>query len=384
MSKILLFGDICPTKYTRNSFERGDRKAVFGDILPEIESADIVIGNLECAVTDDPSPIKKAGPTLYTNSQSILTLKDFDALSLANNHVRDCGDEGVMTAIHACNGQGIRTFGAGANLESARKPIIIEKKGLKVGLMSFAEQEFNLATKNRPGACSLNLYEDFDRIREFRKTVDYLIVLYHGGIEYFAYPSPELRRKCRKMAECGADLVSCQHSHCIGTIERYHESTIVYGQGNSVFGYRKGDRGWNRGLLIEIDIEKISNEESSNIDRNITAKVTFKAMEATPNGLQWLDDDNAKELDEELQGREHTSEEVIDDEWNKFCQKSGLIHLPLLLGWPRLLIAINRRTNNSLVKLLYSRKASNITHNLIRCEAHREVIENILSKNDYR
>lgn len=372
MTKILLFGDICPTKDTQASFDRGDCNAVFGEVMPEIKNADIVIGNLECAVTDSPKPIQKAGPVLYANTTSLTTLKDFDALNLANNHIRDCGDEGVLTAIDACANEGIRTFGAGRDIETARQPIIIEKNGLKIGLVSFAEQEFNIATDTRPGACYLDIYQDFDRLRKFRRTVDYLIVLYHGGIEYFPYPSPELRRKCRKMVECGADLVSCQHSHCIGTIESFQNSTIVYGQGNSVFGYRKGDANWNRGLLLEIKIDKS------------TAKVAYKTMVATPNGLKWMDPAQAKALDEELDKRAKATEDQITVEWDKFCKDLGNIHLPLLLGWPRLLIAINRRTNNMLIRLLYGRKASNITHNLIRCEAHREVIDNLLSKNDYQ
>ena len=44
--KITIFGDICPTKDTQDAFNRGDAKAIFGDILAEIESSDVVIGNL--------------------------------------------------------------------------------------------------------------------------------------------------------------------------------------------------------------------------------------------------------------------------------------------------------------------------------------------------
>ncbi|WP_305733813.1 CapA family protein, partial [uncultured Duncaniella sp.] len=111
--KITIFGDICPTKDTQAAFDRGDRESIFGDTFREIESSDIVIGNLECAVTDQPKPIQKAGPVLYTGVQSIQTLKDFDILSIANNHIRDCGDEGVMTALETCKKLGIRTLGAG-------------------------------------------------------------------------------------------------------------------------------------------------------------------------------------------------------------------------------------------------------------------------------
>lgn len=377
--KITIFGDICPTEDTQAAFDRGDRESIFGDTFREIESSDIVIGNLECAVTDQPRPIQKAGPVLYTGTRSIQTLKDFDVLSIANNHIRDCGDEGVMTALETCKKMGIRTLGAGKSMQEARKPLVIEKCGIKIGLMSFAEQEFNIASDTRPGACYLDLYDDFDRIREFRKTVDYLIILYHGGIEYFPYASPELSRKCRKMVDCGADLVSCQHSHCIGTIEQYNGCTIVYGQGNSVFGYRHGNDSWNRGLLLQVEFQKAGSSSSYN------SLFTYKGMVATPNGLHWMSEDASENLSNELKAREQLSQDrvAIQKEWDKFCANLGKIHLPLLLGWPRILIAINRRTGNSLIKMLYGRLAYNNTHNLIRCEAHREVIENLLSQKDF-
>lgn len=378
MSKILIFGDICPTLDTKAAFDRGDRQAVFGEVLPAIEEADLVIGNLECAVTDSPRPIKKTGPILHTNTQSLKTLKDFDALSLANNHIRDCGDEGVMTAIETCRKMGITTFGAGKDIIFSREPKIIEKDSLKIGLMSFAEKEFNYATDKRPGASFLDPYYDFDRIRQFRTSVDYLIILYHGGIEYFQYPTPELRRKCRKMVECGANLVCCQHSHCIGTIEEYQNSSIVYGQGNSVFGYRKNDVSWNRGLIIEVDIQP---QMEPHVPK---AHVSYKAIVASDSGLKWMDPLTAKELDRELKERENASDEIIEEAWDKFCRDLGKIHLPLFLGWPRLLIAINRRINNALIKMLYGRFASNVTHNLIRCDAHREVIEHLLSSQNFK
>lgn len=372
--KISIFGDICPTNDTKIAFNQGDCKAIFGDVLEEIKRSDIVIGNLECAVTDDPKPIKKAGPVLFTSTKSIQSLKDFDALSLANNHIRDCGDDGVLTAISTCDSLGIRTFGAGKNIIDARKPLIIEKCGIKVGVMSFAEQEFNIATDIRPGACYFDPYEDFNRIREFRKTVDYLIILYHGGIEYFPYASPELSRKCRKMVECGANLVSCQHSHCIGTIEQYKGNTIVYGQGNSVFGYRECDTGWNRGLLLQVEL---------NLE-HYDAHVTYLGLLTTPYGLCLMGEKAIKALNEEILTRTHASKETVKIAWDKFCENLGKTHIPLLLGWPRILIAINSRICNILIKMLYGRKAHNITHNLIRCESHREVIEYLLSKEDFK
>lgn len=364
--KITIFGDICPTKDTQASFDRGDAKAIFGDTLAEIESSDIVIGNLECAVTNNPKPIKKAGPVLYTNTKSMKTLKGFDALSIANNHIRDCGDEGVMTAINTCTELGIKTFGAGCNIQEARKPLVIEKCGKRIGLMSFAEQEFNIATATRPGACYLDLYDDFDRIREFRKTVDYLIILYHGGIEYFPYASPELSRKCRKMVDCGADLVTCQHSHCIGTIENYNGATIVYGQGNSVFGYRKGNDTWNQGLLLQVKVED--------------KKVTYRGLESTESGFRWLSQESNEHLQQIINVRTAITPEDYNRKWDAFCRRHTLIHLPILLGWPVIMVALNRRLNGCLIRMLYGTRKHNNTLNLIRCDALRESIIHILNK----
>ena len=76
---------------------------------------------------------------------------------------------------------------------------------------------------------------DVDPAEQKDNKCDYTIVLYHGGKEYYRYPSPNLQRVCRYMIEKGTDLVICQHSHCIGCEENYLSGKIVYGQGNFIF-----------------------------------------------------------------------------------------------------------------------------------------------------
>ena len=71
-------------------------------------------------------------------------------------------------------------------------------------------------------------------------------------------------RYCKKnageMIDSGADIVSCQHSHCIGTTEKYNIKILVYGQGNTLFGYRKNNKSWNEGLLLQIILSRRSIE----------------------------------------------------------------------------------------------------------------------------
>lgn len=96
MSKILLFGDICPTKDYRHLFD--SHKIFSEDILSEIKAADYVLGNLECPATESDSAISKTGPNLRAKPADVSMLASFgfDAMSLANNHILDYGVQGII------------------------------------------------------------------------------------------------------------------------------------------------------------------------------------------------------------------------------------------------------------------------------------------------
>lgn len=369
---IILCGDICPTVDTEHLFRTGNSDKLFNQTLPLLKKADLVIGNLECPLTDQPIPIKKIGPVLYSKTESINVLKEsgFSILSLANNHIRDCGDDGVLNTITKCHETEITTVGAGKNLDEAKKPLIIEKNGWKIGIMAFSEQEFNTASQNRAGANFLDLFDDFTAIAQLKEQVDYLIVLYHGGIEYYEYPSPELQKKCRKMIQSGADFVSCQHSHVIGSVEAYQKGTIVYGQGNFLFGYRKESNSWNEGLILHIII-----------DENSTPSVELIPITALKTGgIDLMNQNDASSLMASIKTRSSLLNDAhfIESNWKKFCQQQTATYLALLFGFRRWSRFLNRLFNNKIVRFRYSKKQLSITSNLIRCEAHREVINDIL------
>ena len=362
MLRIAVFGDICPI----------ENKEPLNVQVPD----DFVIGNLECALTDHPEPIKKAGPILFnpTSFASYLSEKGFNAVSLANNHIRDCGDQGVLSTLKSCEKNGIHTFGAGETIADAVKPLIFEKHGKRVEILSFAEKEFNYVSQCRAGATVFDPYDSFDRITAAKKTANAVIVLYHGGIEHYIYPSPELQKKCRKMISSGADVVLCQHSHCVGTRERYGNGEILYGQGNSVFGYRKGNEVWNHGLLAFITITDHGVETHYDVlETDAGGYVSLASRDASEVVLGRLENESAKILNPAF----------IKDEWKKFCHKQKALYLPLLYGLGTNANRVNRLTHNRLIDFLYSRRKKNITHNLIRCDAHKEVVDTILKEYDY-
>jgi poly-gamma-glutamate synthesis protein (capsule biosynthesis protein) len=371
-SKIILFGDICPTKDTLSLFENGDSKNLFNDLLKEMQASDFVAGNHEFVLSDSPKSIKKAGPVLSAKKKCINVLKqaNFKLLSLANNHIKDCGEEGVASTLDSCKAAAIATLGAAKNLKKAKEPYITTVNGVRIGWLAFAEQEFNTASVTEYGANYFDPYEDFDLIEQTKAEVDYLIVMYHGGVEYYPYPSPQLKKKCRKFVDKGADLVTCQHSHCIGTIDNYKDKKIIYGQGNSVFGFRENDVSWNQGLLVEL----IWNNQIK------TPQIILVPIEATRNGIRKMEEFAGLKL---LETVNQMSSKIEDDqflekEWLKFCKQKQSLYFSFYFGYNRTLIHLNRLTNNGLIKLFYPKSKLRTSHNIIRCEAHNEVIQTVL------
>lgn len=372
--EIIVCGDLCPTPDTKEYFESQDKDTLFNDVISVFKKSDFVLGNLEFVLTDTPSPIKKAGPILHANTNYLKVLKEagIQTVSLANNHIKDCGEKGVLSTISTCKENKIDFFGAGKKLSEAKDPYIKIIDEYKIGFISFAEQEFNVASDTECGAAFLDPYEDFDRISEFRQQVDYLIILYHGGIEYYEYPSPLLQKKCRKFIEKGADLVTCQHSHCIGTIEDYNQGTILYGQGNTLFGYREGDDSWNQGLLIKLTFE----------DKKTKPELEFIPIHATKKGIEKLDKSNSKELLESLHNKSLKIKDpnFIKSNWVKFCTSKQSDYMAFLFGFNRILVHLNRLLKNRVVKIFFSKKSIMINKNIIRCESHNEVLSSILNE----
>ena len=367
---ILILGDICPSWKYRESFETGKAEIVFGDVLPALQAATITVANLEAPATENGTKADKIGVCLrcVPGDLGLLKAASVDVLSLANNHILDYGESGLFDTLSAAKQFGITTFGAGKNAKKAAEPLFLNADGKTVCLMSFAEEEFNCAHEGCAGANKFDPYESLEQIREAKQNSEYLIVLYHGGIEHYEYPSPYLQKKCRAMVCAGANLVLCQHSHCIGTYEVYRDATILYGQGNAVFGRMEQRTDWNLGLAVTVDLSKAQPE------------VSFRVTEAQNDGICYASDHtNAKRLSQlEDQSACLNDPEELKKKWEAFCEKQTAEYFPMLFGWGRVGGKLNRMLKGKPVKYLVSRRKKMIAMNLVRCDAHREVVQTIL------
>ena len=373
---ILIGADFVPTSENLRYFCSGDTDKIVGEKLQkELSSVDFRIFNLEIPLTDKKEEIKKCGPNLIAPTKAVKAYSSLstDLLTLANNHILDQSYHGLDETCSTLEGEHISYVGVGANREAAAKPYCFTIKGIKYGVYACAEHEFSLATEKTAGANPFDPIESFDHIADLKKECDYVIVLYHGGKEHYQYPSPLLQKICRKMIKKGANLVVCQHSHCIGCLEHYLEGEIIYGQGNFLFG-RNEIKTWNTSLLVRID-------DSLNINY-IPLAISSDGV-----SVDVADTDVGSEI---LNGFFKRSElignqDFVEKNYTEFADAMIDFYFKAFSGRESILFKIvNRVLNNKLrtcrYRSRYDEHARIVLENFIECEAHRELIVQGLKK----
>lgn len=365
---IIIGADIVPVKTNQEAFENGPAEELTGrELLEELRKAEYRIFNLETPLYDRDAPIVKMGPCLRASGKSVNGLKNIgaDLLTLANNHIMDHGIQGLRNTVAVLEKAGISTVGAGENLQQARKAYFAEIRGKRIGIYGCAEHEFSIAGEDSPGANPFDALESPDDVARMKEQCDYAIVLYHGGKEHYRYPSPDLQKTCRKLVDKGADLVVCQHSHCIGCKEEYRNGTIVYGQGNFLFDGEDNEY-WNTGLLISISED---------------GAVGYIPLMKTGSGVRLADSNEAEKILSEFRKRSDDirREGFIRQQYMKFASESIDDYYLYLTGKrDNLAFRIaNKLSGHRLEKRLaqrYGRKVRTGLRNYVECEAHRELL----------
>ncbi len=364
---ILIGADVVPTMSNYELFETGNVKELVGnELFLVLSRAEYRIFNLEVPLTDKESPIKKCGPNLIAPYKTVNGYKalGIDLLTLANNHILDQGIQGFDSTRRALAEVGIACLGAGNTPKEAAKPYIFENAGKKIGVYACAEHEFTIVSDSMPGANPYDPFASFDHVRELKAECDFAIVLYHGGKEHYQYPSPDLQKVCRKFIEKGADLIICQHTHCIGCEEKYLGGTIVYGQGNFIFDGRD-DALWKASVLIAVDDD---------------FQISYIPIVKKGNVVRMAAEDDAKQI---IQDFERRSNEIrisgfIEKKYRSFAE--SMLQQYLYMMAPKLLIT---RVLNRLFGLKFRKWYVNkcfddgrrlAIRNFIECEAHRELL----------
>ena len=347
--KTLFLGDLSPTKVSNPLFEKGDIENLFTDTISLFEGNDVNFINLECALTNSENEIEKFGPCLKADPNTAKVLKQIGVnyCSVANNHFFDYGKGGALDTFKYLNEVGIIPTGFGDNYEDSRKDLIIEKDGEKIAVIAVCEHEYSYALEDRMGCRPICPFDTLEDIRKAKQTADRVIVIYHGGKEHCQYPSPRLLKQSRAMIKSGADVVLCQHSHCIGCYEEYEGGHILYGQGNFHFVklWENMPDTWDTLLAVKYDTKE--------------NKIEFIPIHNTEYGITLAKGKKAEEI---MSAFETRNKQLQNGEWkkgwNNFCRANMHNYLDVI--------------HNACVPKAQLRNNHFFAHYL-DCEAHTDV-----------
>lgn len=258
--KILIAGDYCPKNRIAQIIEEGRFEDAFRQVSSLTKGCDYSIVNLECPINSSgENGIKKAGPSLKCSPKAVDAIKyaGFDCVTLANNHFYDQGDQGVNETIETLKKAKLEYVGGGYNIEEAGRTLYKTIGDKSLAVINCCEHEFSIATQTTGGSNPLNPIHQYYAIKEAKDKVDYVLVIVHGGIENFQYPTPRMKETYRFFIEAGADAVVNHHQHCFSGYEVYNGKPIFYGLGNFCFDWaERSTLLWEEGFVVTIDFSK--------------------------------------------------------------------------------------------------------------------------------
>ena len=369
---ILIGGDFC---ITPNYLD----KSLFDSTVIELfNKSDYNIVNLECPITKDIAENKtlKTGPHLRSDERIINHLKDLNinAVTLANNHLLDYGQKGLYDTFHTLQSHKISYVGAGINCEEASNPLILENQNLKIAIVNFCENEWSIASTNEGGANPLDIVDNTKQIKEAKKAADFVIVIAHGGHEYYQLPSPRMVKQYRFFVDNGADAVIGHHTHCLSGFEIYNNCPIAYSLGNMIFTHDSQYAVWYTGLLAQLKIEK-----------NKPIDITLHPIKQQTGNfhLTLLNDNEKNEVLNQIKALNTVIQNPnkLQNEWNKYLEKrknAVEIFSPINFIPGRYIKAVLKKLGFNKLFLKKSKLKNQL--NNIRCESHRDILIETLTK----
>lgn len=233
-TEIILVGDVMLGRSVMiKILEDNDYLYPFANVLGTLRNADIVYANLESPIVKN-CPIHESGYkfcTLPDIAQS-LSGAGIDVVTLANNHSRNYGEDGLSQTQEFLINNAIAVTGLG-NLE------IIEVNNTKFGFLGF---DYTISVPEE---------SDFDLIVNSKQEVDILFIGIHWGVEYTSIATDQQRALAKRFIDSGADVISGHHPHWVQEIEYFNGKPVYYSLGNFVF-----DQMWSeetkKGLVVRL------------------------------------------------------------------------------------------------------------------------------------
>ncbi|WP_432933096.1 CapA family protein [Microbispora sp. CA-135349] len=242
-----------------------DPASFFAPARETLGRGDVVIGHIEVPHSTSTAQVSTDVPAPPADPAALSAVAGagFHVVTLAGNHVYDVGDQGVADTIKYATEAGMATAGAGLTLEEARRPAVVERDGLRIGVLSYncVGPRESWATSRKPGCAYVKVlthYEldhaspggppavytfadpaSLERMAEdvaaLAAEVDIVTVSMHKGVGHTPAVLAMYERPVAHAAiDAGAHAVFAHHAHIMRGIEMYRGRPIYHGLGNFV------------------------------------------------------------------------------------------------------------------------------------------------------
>jgi len=240
-----LTGDVMIGREVDTVISQEGYRYVWGNVLPLLHSTDLNIVNLETTLTNSNKIVEKTFNFKATPDKiKCLTDASVTVANLANNHILDFSEQGLIETIQTLKNAGIKYVGAGINDKEASKPVILTRNNIITGILGFTDNEPTWkAGTSSSGINYINVSSEDDRkrallsIEKLKKEVDIVVVSIHWGPNMQEFPEKYFIDFAHQMIEQGADIIHGHSAHNFQGIEVYHHKLILYDTGDFVDDY---------------------------------------------------------------------------------------------------------------------------------------------------
>ena len=221
-------------------------------MLAQMRDVDILVANNEFPFTDRGTPTEDKTFTFRADTNTVSYLEDMgvDVAVLANNHIYDFGEVGLLDTLDTLMNAGIPQVGAGRNLEEASAPLYFIVNDMKIAVVAATQIErldnpdTKGATENSAGVFRCwNPDKLYQIVADAKEKSDFVIVYIHWGTENQAEQDWAQLEQAPKIAEAGADLIIGDHPHCLQGIAYFGDTPVIYSMGNFWFNSKTLDTG---------------------------------------------------------------------------------------------------------------------------------------------
>jgi len=257
---IVAAGDVMLSRHVGTKIRKaGDVNLPFRKIKDILFSGDITFVNLEAPFFDEGKPVT-SGMIFKAEPETIsgLTFAGIDIVSLANNHIKNKGEAGMLYTFDHLTKSGIKYVGAGRNDDEAHQAVILERKGIKFAFLAYTASDGVKETSDldasNPDVAFLDIKQAEKDIKKAKENSDVVIVSMHAGAEYTLNPEKKQIDFAKSAIDFGASLVLGHHPHVVQKVEQYKGGYIIYSLGNLVF-----DQMWSEetreGVIVKCKFE---------------------------------------------------------------------------------------------------------------------------------